>query len=443
MPYGYHIITYGCQMNKNDSERMASLLDNLGFVQKGRAEEADLVMINTCSVRQTAEDRVYGQIENLAKFKDKNPLFMIGVTGCMAGRDKDGALRRKLPQVDFFFPTARMSEFPKLIAEAYPEVVNSADTVSDYLKLKPKREAGGSAYVTIQTGCNYFCTYCVVPFARGLERNRPVKDILDEVRALASKGTLEVVLLGQTVNSFRASDPENFSKDNPYHDHYAALLWEVNQIPGIERVHWTAPHPRHMTDEVIDALALPKQVNFLHLPVQSGDNEILRKMNRRYTAEEYLDLVAKIKAKRPGIALGTDIIVGFSGESEEQFERTAALYKAADFDIAYLAVYSPRSGTAAYKAFADNVPREEKRRRWRVLQDLMEEIVLRKNQAYVGNVVEVLADKCAERGSARICSGNSGEMKVAEFPGSSEDIGKIVKVRINKAREWILEGEKI
>lgn len=443
MPYGYYIITYGCQMNKNDSERMASLLESLGFVQKEKPEDADLVMINTCSVRQTAEDRVYGQIENLAKLKDKNPLFMIGVTGCMAGRDKDGVLRKKLPDVDFFFPTAKLSEFPKLIAEAYPEVVNSADVVSDYLKLKPKREAGGSAYVTIQTGCNYFCTYCVVPFARGLERNRPVKDIIDEVRALAEKGTLEVVLLGQTVNSFRASDPENFSKTNPYHDHFAALLWEVNQIPEIVRVHWTAPHPRHMTDEVIDALALPKQVNFLHLPVQAGDNEILRKMNRRYTSEEYLELIGKIKAKRPGITLGTDIIVGFSSESAEQFERTVTLYKAADFDIAYLAVYSPRSGTAAYKAFADDVPREEKRRRWRVLQDLMEEIVLRKNQAYIGNIVEVLADKCESRGSAQICFGNSNEMKVTQFNGTPDDVGKIVKVKINKVREWVLEGDKV
>ncbi len=443
MAYTYHIITYGCQMNKNDSERMASLLEGLGFAPKDKPEEADLVVINTCSVRQTAEDRVYGLVDRLAKIKEKNPRFTLAVTGCMPGRDKDGNLRKKLPEVDFFFPTARLRELPKWLAEIYPETVNSPDSAEDYLKLSPKRKTSRQAYVTIQTGCNYFCTYCVVPFARGLERNRPVKDILEEARGLVESGCLEVTLLGQTVNSFRASDPENFFKENPYHDHFAALLWEINQIPGIERVHWTAPHPRHMTDEVIDALALPKQVNFLHLPVQSGDNEILRKMNRRYNAEEYLELIDKIKDKKPGIASGTDIIVGFSGETEEQFEKTVELYKKADFDISFHAMYSRRSGTAAYKAFPDDVPREEKRRRWRVLQDLMEEITLRKNQAFVGGTVEVLAEKAEEKGNKTIISGNSREMKLVTFIGSQEDVGKLVRVKVEKAREWVLEGTKI
>lgn len=430
-------------MNKNDSERIATLLEDLGFQLRISAEDADLVLINTCSVRQTAEDRVYGLTDRLAKIKEKNPRFTLAVTGCMPGRDKDGALRKKLPAVDFFFPTARITELPKWIAEIFPEIVNSDSIAEDYLKLAPKRKTGSQGYLTIQTGCNYFCTYCVVPFARGLERNRPIKDILEEAAGLAASGCLEITLLGQTVNSFRSADPENFSKNNPYHDHFAALLWEINQVPGIARAHWTAPHPRHMTDEVIDALALSKQVNFLHLPVQSGDNEILRKMNRRYTVEEYLGLVDKIKAKRPGIALGTDIIVGFCGETEEQFVRTVDLYKKADFDIAFLAMYSPRSGTAAHKAFADTVAREEKRRRWRVLQDLMEEIVLRKNQAYVGKIAEVLVEKCEVRGNTQICSGNSNEMKVTEFAGTQEDVGKIVKVKISKAREWVLQGEKI
>ena len=442
MPYGYYIITYGCQMNKNDSERMASLLESLGFEQKAGPEDADLVILNTCSVRQTAEDRVYGLIGRLAKKKKINPRFTLAVTGCMPGRDKDGILRKRLPQVDFFFPTARMIELPKWIAGIFPETVNSAEISEDYLKLAPRRKTSRQAFLTIQTGCNYFCTYCVVPFARGLERNRLVRDILEEARRLSEEGCLEVTLLGQTVNSFRAADPESFSKNNPYHDHFAALLWEINQISGIERVHWTAPHPRHMTDEVIDALMLPKQVNFIHLPVQSGDNEILRKMNRRYKAEEYLELVGKIKAKKPGIALGTDIIVGFSGETEEQFEKTVDLYKKADFDIAFLAMYSPRTGTAAHTAFADTVPREEKRRRWRVLQDLMEDIVLRKNQEYAGKIVEVLVEKAEARGDKIVASGNSREMKLVNFPGTPDDAGKLINVKINKAREWVLEGEK-
>lgn len=443
MPYGYHIITFGCQMNKNDSERIATLLEGLGFESRSVAEDADLVLINTCSVRQSAEDRVYGLTDRLAKLKETNPRFTLAVTGCMPGRDKDGKLREKLPQVDLFFPISRLMELPKKISEIYPEIYNSPDLEKDYLRLVPKRKGTSQAYVTIQTGCNYFCTYCVVPFARGLERNRPVKDILEEARALAASGCLEITLLGQTVNSFRAFYQENFSKNNPFHDNFAALLWEVNQIPGIARIHFTAPHPRHMTDEVIDALALPKQVNFLHLPVQSGDNEILRKMNRRYTAEQYLKLIDKIKKKRPNIALGTDIIVGFSGETEEQFQKTVELYKKADFDISYHAMYSPRSGTAGYKAFDDDVPREEKRRRWRVLQDLMEDIVLRKNQTFVGKTVGVLVEKCEQKGDKLFCGGNSSEMKLVTFAGTPEDVGKIIKVKINKAREWVLEGERI
>ena len=430
-------------MNKNDSERMATMLEGIGFTSRERPEESDLVLINTCSVRQTAEDRVYGQIDHLAKLKRKNPRFTLVVTGCMPGRDKDGTLRKKLSEVDFFFPTARLPELPKWLSEIYPETVNSPDLESDYLKLSPKRKISSQAYVTIQTGCNYFCTYCVVPFSRGLERNRPVVDILNEVRALAEEGCVEVTLLGQTVNSFRATDANEFSKDNPYHDHFAALLWEINQIPGIKRIHYTAPHPRHMTDEVIDALTLANHVNFIHLPVQSGDNEILRKMNRRYTAEQYLELINKIKEKRPGIALGTDIIVGFCGETEEQFLRTVELYKKADFDISYHAMYSPRSGTAGYKAFKDDVPREEKRRRWRVLQDLMEDITLRKNQEFVGKTVEVLVDKYEEKGEMKVCAGNSREMKLVNFAGGNEDIGKLVNVKINKAREWVLEGTLI
>lgn len=443
MPYGYHIITYGCQMNKNDSERIATLLDGIGFESRSEPKQADLVLINTCSVRQTAEDRVYGQVRELSRLKAQNPQFTLAVTGCMPGRDKDGSLRKKLPDVDFFFPISRLTELPKWMAEIYPEIVNSEDLETDYLKLAPKRKSASQAYVTIQTGCNYFCTYCVVPFSRGLERNRPVKDILDEIRALAFEGCVEVTLLGQTVNSFRTNASSDFSKDNPYHDHFAALLWEINQIPGIKRIHYTAPHPRHMTDEVIDALALPNQINFLHLPVQSGDNEVLRKMNRRYTAEQYLEIVDKAKLKRPGMALGTDIIVGFCGETEEQFLRTVELYKKADFDISYHAMYSPRSGTAAYKAFEDDVPREEKKRRWRVLQDLMEEITLRKNQAYVGKTIEVLVEKCDKKGELMVASGNSREMKLTTFPGAPDDIGKLVQVKVEKAREWVLEGVKV
>lgn len=434
----YHLITYGCQMNKNDSERAAALLEQIGFSATESPEDADFILINTCSVRQSAEDRLFGQVHNFGEMKEKRPRLLLGVTGCMPGRDRDGKLRAKLPMVDFFFPITDLPQLPRWIAEHEPQMVHMTDAPDDYLKITPTRSNGFQAFVTIQTGCNKFCTYCVVPWSRGLERNRPVADLLTEVQGLAKAGTVEVTLLGQTVNSYRAPDPENFSANNPFHDHFAALLWEVNQISGIERIHFTAPHPIHMTDEVIAAMALPKHVRYIHLPVQAGDDEVLRRMNRRYTAAQYLEIVQKIRAQIPDIALGTDIIVGFAGETAEQFDKTVSLYQAADFDISYTAQYSPRSGTVAYKAFSDSASRDEKKRRWEVLQKLMEETVLRKNQAYVGKQARVLVETVSEKG---IAEGNSEHMKRVRFGGATQtDIGRFVDVRIEKAREWILDA---
>lgn len=436
----FHLVTYGCQMNKNDSERIAGLLSGLGFVPTEEERDADLILLNTCSVRQSAEERVYGKMEDFIRLKEENPRLIVAVTGCMAGRDKSWEFKKKMAPVDLYFPTPEMVKLPKWISELRPELVNSDDLAADYLKIKPSRSPSSQAFVTIQIGCNKFCTYCVVPYARGLEQNRSVADVLDEVRELAAHGVIEVTLLGQTVNSFKAKDPESFSKGNPYRDHFAALLWEVNRIDGIRRVHWTAPHPNSMTDEVIDALTLPKQVNYLHLPVQSGSNEVLKRMNRKYTRETFLDVIAKVKAKRPGIALGTDIIVGFPGETESQFDETVSLYRECDFDISYTAQYSPRSGTLGVKLYADDVPKEEKRRRWDILQSLMEETALRKNTAYVGRTVEVLVEK-VENGFAM---GNSNEMKFVRFPSRDATlVGQIVRVAVTKALEWQLIGDVV
>lgn len=436
----FQLVTYGCQMNKNDSERIAGLLSKLGFSETETEGDADLIIMNTCSVRQSAEDRIYGKMEDYIALKEKNPKLIIGVTGCMAGRDKKGEFRKRLSPVDLYFPTPQMVNLPKWIAELRPELVNTEDLEADYLKINPLRAPSAQAYVTIQTGCNKFCTYCVVPYARGLEQNRTVADVMQEVRELVAHGVVEVTLLGQTVNSFKAKDPESFSKENPYKDHFAALLWEVNQIEGIQRVHWTAPHPNSMTDEVIDALALPKQVNYLHLPVQAGSNDVLFRMNRKYTREKFLEVIEKIKARVPKIALGTDIIVGFPGETPEQFDETVSLYRACDFDISYTAQYSPRSGTLGVKLFQDDVSREEKKRRWQVLQEVMEETVKRKNQIYVGTTVSVLVDK-VENGFGY---GNSREMKLTRFPAMDiELIGKIVDVQIEQGLEWQLLGKMV
>ncbi len=427
-------------MNKNDSERIASLLSSLGFVETEQEATADLIVVNTCSVRQTAEDRVYGSQEKYLEYKKTKPDMIVAITGCMPGRDKAREFKKRLPATDLYFPTPDMVHLPKWIAELRPDLVNSDQLEVDYLKIHPLRAPSVQAYVTIQTGCNKFCTYCVVPYARGLERNRSVKDVLQECRDLVAHGIVEITLLGQTVNSFKAADPETFSTENPFKDHFAALLWEINQLDGLKRLHWTAAHPLSMTDEVIAALALPKQVNYLHLPVQAGSNEVLRRMNRKYTREQYLEVIRKIKGARPGIALGSDIIVGFSGETPEQFQETLSLYREVAYDISYNAQYSLRSGTLGAKLFTDDISKEEKRDRWDELQELMGEISLQKNEAFIGKTVSVLIDR-VERGFA---SGNSDEMKLTRIPSTDASlVGRIVSVRVETVKAWVLEGQLV
>ncbi|MEK9182941.1 MAG: tRNA (N6-isopentenyl adenosine(37)-C2)-methylthiotransferase MiaB [Patescibacteria group bacterium] len=453
--FKFFIITFGCQMNKSDSERIAGLLTSLGGAEANGQDMADLVIFNTCSVRQSAENRVFGQLHNLAQLKKTRPEMLVCVTGCMPGRDQSGDLRAKLFGVDLFFPIIDLPQLPVLLKEKglLKEALPASQGI--YWSIAPHYHNDWQAFVPIQIGCNNFCTYCIVPYARGRETNRPVADILSEVRYLANRGFLEIQLLGQVVNNYQAPDTENFSQNNPYikgdrsfaslrmtslrRSHFAALLWEINQIDGINRVQFVSVDPQYMNDEVIEALALPKIMNYLHLAVQSGSNAILSKMNRKYTVEKFLKVVEKIRKVRPAIALGTDIIVGFPGETEEDFQKTVELYKLADFDIAYLAQYSPRPGTAA-ALWADDVSHLEKERRWRVLQNLMEEIVLRKNQKYAGQVVEVLVERCVDTDKNNY-AGNSREYKLVEFESGVDLIGKIVKVRVNKAEMWRLVGE--
>ncbi len=435
--YKYHVITFGCQMNKNDSERIESIFLRLGMISSDILEEADVILLNSCSVRQAAEDRIYSMVHNFARLKEQNPSLIIAVTGCMPGRDKNDVMKKKMPLVDLFFPTKDMLHLPKWLIQLNPDLARMEDMEKHYLAVRPSVKNTTQAFVTIQTGCNHFCSYCVVPFARGLEVNRPLKEILEEVQDLALHGCLEITLLGQIVNHYIAPDRENFSLENPYKESdFAKLLWELNQIEGLKRIHYTAPHPIFMTEEVIDALTLPKQVNFLHLPVQSGSDEVLRRMNRRHTRDFFIDLVRRIREKKPDICIGTDIIVGFCGETVEQFEETFDLYKQCDFDISYTAQYSTRTGTLAVKAFTDDLPREEKKRRWKILQDLQEETVLRKNQEYIGKRVSVLVEECANAW----CSGNTLEMKRARFKGDESFIGRIVEIEIFKAEEWVLYG---
>ncbi len=440
----YHITTFGCQMNKSDSERLTTILSSMGLTRAMDENQADVILLNTCSVRQMAEDRIYGHVHNLRQLKEQNPKLIVGVTGCMAGRDRDGAIRKRLKEVDLFFPTEEMVFLPQKIAELNPDLINDTTKASQefthYLSIRPTYPTHFQAYVSISTGCNKFCTYCVVPFSRGLQKDRPVRDVMNEIRERAESGCLEITLLGQTVNWYRPADPEIFALANPYRDEvgnkFAALLWEINQIAGIQRIHFTAPHPNYMSDALIDAMTLPKQVNFLHLPVQCGNDEILKRMNRPYTRERYLDIIRRVYARTPNLALATDIIVGFCGETEAQFQDTVSLYQECQFDISYTAMYSVRSGTLAARRYGDDVPYQEKKRRWRELQTIMEEIVLKKNQRFVGSTIPILVDSY-EKG---ICSGNSLEMKRVQFRGNEASKGTIVQVHIERAGEWMLFG---
>ncbi len=440
----FHITTFGCQMNKSDSERISSLLTSVGLTESSSDEHADVIIYNTCSVRQKSEDRMYGIHHTLTGLKERHPERVIAITGCMAGRDHDGRIRKRLSAVDLFFPTEEMVHLPRWISELNQNIIDpntvSSSEYEHYLKIRPSYSKSFQGYLAISNGCNKFCTYCVVPYARGRQKDRPAADVLDEARKLADTGCLEITLLGQTVNLYNPPDKETaFRKDNPFDrtkNCFAALMWEVNQINGIERIHFTAPHPQYMDDQTIAALTMQKNINYLHLPVQSGSNATLKRMNRPYSREYYIETIEKIKKAKPGIAIGTDIIVGFCGETEEDFEETLDLYRVCDFDIAYNAQYSVRSGTAASRMFKDDVPPRVKKERWNRLHTLMEDTVLRKNQQYIGTDVSVLVESC-EKG---LCSGNSREMKRVVFRGSETMIGTVIPVKVERAVEWVLYG---
>lgn len=434
----FHIITFGCQMNRADSERISSYLRNLGMVETYSPEQADLVVINSCMVRQMAEDRVYGRVKNLDELKKQKPNFTIAVTGCMPGQDREGKLKNKMPGVDLYFP---ISELPGLGQKLKERgfLINNVNDYSEYLNISPQSPNTFHSYIVLSTGCSQYCTYCVVPYARGEKKDRPLKQILLEAKQAAEKGVVWLTLLGQIVNHYQAPDPENFSAKNPFNNQFAKLLWEVNQINGIERTYWTSPDPLFMDDEVIEAMKLPKQINYLHMPVQAGSNRILKKMNRGYTREEYIEVIKKVRQIKPDIAITTDIIVGFPGETEEDFKESLSLYEELDFDFCYPAMYSPRPGTVAARFYADNIEKAEKKRRWQELERLMEKITLKKNKKYAGKKVKVIVENYKDG----FCWGRSNEMKLVKFSSGRDLTGRIITVNIESPETWHLGGKVI
>ncbi|MEA2020257.1 MAG: tRNA (N6-isopentenyl adenosine(37)-C2)-methylthiotransferase MiaB [Patescibacteria group bacterium] len=372
----YYIFTYGCQMNVADSIWLEKIFNKCGYEKSPSYREADVILINSCSVRQAAEDKVYGLAKKVEKCRKDGKKPVVILTGCMAGsalgerqRIPEDILQQRMPWVNYFVA-------PQEIFYQLPEILLSDKTickqVQDYLGLPGSVifEDNGErkAYVPVMRGCDNFCSYCAVPFGRGSEISRPLEVIISEVKELVEAGITSITLLGQNVNSY-GKNLENWSGKHPFSE----LLWQLNSLEGLEELWFITSNPWDFSDDLIDALALEKVRKYLHLPLQSGDDDILRKMNRPYTAKQYVELVKKIREKVPDIKLGTDIIVGFPGEAKEQFENTVEVVKKVSFDGAYIAMYSPRPGTLAAKLYSDNVPHSEKKRRHAVLSRVIDE----------------------------------------------------------------------
>ncbi|MEA3463878.1 MAG: tRNA (N6-isopentenyl adenosine(37)-C2)-methylthiotransferase MiaB [Patescibacteria group bacterium] len=439
----YNIITIGCQMNKSDSERVAGYLENLGYKWSNNKYQADLVVVNTCGVRQSAEDRVYGIIPRIKK---QNSKVKIILTGCLSER-KD-VQKRLRDKVDIWLPITQISNFQFLISN---KISNPKSQIPNYLELKPKYQSKFSAFVPIGNGCDNFCTYCVVPNARGREIYRPVNEIIDEARELVERGYKEIILIAQNVNSYNSPfTPKNANPPAGGRQkiNFASLLKLINNIPGNFWIRFATSHPKDMSGELIKTIAeCDKICRHIHLPAQAGDNEILKKMNRGYTVEHYKKLIKRIRQAMPNASITTDIIVGFPGETKRQFNRTVKLFKEMKFDMAYIAQYSSRPGTAAEK-LDDDAPKEEKKRRERELMVVLRKTALENNKKYIGKAVDVLVEGKNKKGEWYGKTRTSKNVKIkiqthcdASVQGKKDLVGEFVKVKINRARDFGLKGE--
>jgi tRNA-2-methylthio-N6-dimethylallyladenosine synthase len=436
----YLIETFGCQMNVHDSERMAGLLEQAGFESTDDAADADLVVINTCSVRERAEGQLYtrlGELRQLATETGRDPI--VAVAGCVAQQEGETILRRAPGVADIVIGTQAIRRLPVLVAQAEarraPAIdLNPYDDVTWPLGVTRRNDAV-KAYVTIIEGCNEFCSFCVVPYTRGHERMRPKADILAEVRDAAASGRREVQLLGQIVNHYEAPD-------DPSCD-FTGLLEAIDAIDGIDRIRFASPHPRHFDDRFLDAMRrLPKICRHLHLPVQSGSTRVLAAMRRRYTRESYLDLVARIRALLPEVALSTDMIVGFPGETDADFEETLSLTDAVGYHSMFSFKYSPRPNTLAEQRLPDDVPEAEKTRRIMALQARQRDIQSRLNAQLVGQTRPVLVDAASRKRDTEL-SGRTSENVVVNLPGPPAWIGRTVAVRVERAGPHSVWGRAV
>lgn len=434
----YLIRTYGCQMNEHDSEIMAGMLEEMGYTQARDYREADFILFNTCAVRENAEDKVFGEIGRLKPLKNRNPELILGLCGCMAQEKVvQDMVAKTFPYIDVVFGTHNLHQLPELVEQAHHSketIFEVWEKASDVVENLPKsRKDGIRAWVNIQYGCNKYCTYCIVPYTRGRERSRRLEDVVAEVKELAANGYKEITLLGQNVN--------DYGIDLKTYD-FADLLAAVNLVEGIERIRFTTSNPWNFSDKLIHTIARSEKVaEHIHLPVQSGNNLILRRMNRGYTREYYLDLVKRIRDAIPNVSLTTDIIVGFPGETEEQFQDTLSLLEEVQFDNAFTFIYSPRAGTPATR-FKDEATEEQKKERLQRLMDLQYSISRRFNDSMKGEVVEVLVEG-ESKTNPDVMQGRTRTNKLILFAGSKDLAGQMVKVKITEPQTWLLKGSLV
>lgn len=428
--------TFGCQMNERDSEILFGFLNEMGYEKTDRESEADLVLFNTCCIREKAESKVLSQLGELKKLKQNNPDMIIGVCGCMM-QQKGMAdwIRSSAPHVDLIFGTHNLHHFPQYLYRLYQEegrqveILDKEEAVQE--GLPAYREYPFKALVNIVYGCNNFCTYCIVPYVRGRERSRRQADIVQEVKALVADGVVEITLLGQNVNSYGLDLQDGTS--------FAGLLRELDQIEGLRRIRYMTSHPKDLTEELVKTIAESSKVcDHFHLPVQSGSSRILERMNRRYTKEDYLRLIKLIRSYMPHAAITTDIIVGFPGETEEDFLETVDLVRQVQFDSAFTFVYSKRAGTPAAR-MEDPISLEEKKERLQRLNDALSQISRGINDKLQDAVVEVLVEGTSKTNDAML-SGRTTTNKTVIFAGDPSLIGHIVPVHITEAQTWVLKG---
>ncbi len=432
---------YGCQMNFSDAERMEGELRAIGYTRVDEMDEAGLIILHTCCVRETAEDKVYGKIGEIKHLKRKNPRLIFGITGCMAQKEQE-ALIKRAPHIDFVLGTGRMGELndtvkifeERISASKSNHVIDTSNVDTDVFEMPDgdviARQSSVSAWVPIMYGCNNFCTYCIVPYVRGRERSREPQNIVNEVGQAVKKGIREVTLLGQNVNSY--------GKDHKKAD-FADLLKMVDDIDGISRIRFMTSHPKDLSDKVIDAIKNGRHIcEHIHLPVQYGNNNILKSMNRVYTVEKYRSLIKDIREAISDVSITTDIIVGFPGETDEDFSETLDFIREMEFDAAYTFIYSPRSGTPAAE-MENQVPEDIKHERLHKLMDVQNEISLAINKKLVGKTMEVLVE--GESRNENMWTGRTRTNKIVLWEHGSEKIGDMARVEIKKAQTWLLKGK--